>query len=87
MTKLFTPQNTKPGEVVAWYNTNVQKSSEFKNKDRTAENIKRNITNESAADTPAMLAVRFANTERCVCLGRGPQVFQKCRSKLKILDT
>jgi hypothetical protein len=75
------------GEVVVWYNIHVQKSIKFKNKDRTADNITRNINSESAANTPAMLAVKFANTERRVCLGRGPHVFLKYRSHLKILGT
>jgi hypothetical protein len=48
---------------------------------------KKNYTSESAANPGAMLAVRFANTERCVCLGRGQQVFQNCRINLKILST
>jgi hypothetical protein len=44
--EIIYPPKKKPGEFSAWYKTNVQKSREFKNEDRTAENIKRNITME-----------------------------------------
>ena len=81
------PKKKTPGEGVAWYNSNVQKHSMFKNTQRTADNIKVNISKESAANPPATLDVSFANMERSVCLGRDPQIFQKSRSYLKRLDT
>jgi hypothetical protein len=93
MTKSFTERKKKekkrkkPAEALALYNIHMQKSRTFKNKDRTADNTTRNINSESAANPPAMLAVRSANTERCVCLGRSPHVFPKYMSHLKILRT
>ena len=84
---IYRKKKMKPGEVVALYNIHVQKRSKFKNKDRTADNTRRNINSEIAANPPAVLAVRSAKTERCVCLGRSPHVFLKSGRHFKILRT
>jgi hypothetical protein len=55
-----------PPDFIVW---DLMKGRVVRNKHRTFDYLKSNITNETAAIPPAVLAATFANTERRVRLG------------------